>query len=56
MYTRMVIFGGLRSDGKTQVTIGCVPQVVDEIVEVVRLIPQERSATSRVHVQKGQMG
>ena len=23
-------------------TVGCVPQVVDEIIEVVRLIPQER--------------
>ena len=32
----------LRPDGKTQVTIECVPQVVDEIIEVVRLIPQER--------------
>ena len=32
----------LRPDGKTEVTIGCVPQVVDEIIEVVRLIPQER--------------
>ena len=42
MHTRMVIFGGLRPDGKTEVTIGCVPQVVDEIIEVVRLIPQER--------------
>ena len=32
----------LRADGKTQVTVGCVPQVVDEIIEVVRLLPQER--------------
>ena len=32
----------LRPDGKTQVTIEYVPQVVDEIIEIVRLIPQER--------------
>ena len=32
----------LRPDGKTQVTIEYVPKVVDEIIEVVRLIPQER--------------
>ena len=32
----------LRPDGKTQVTVEYVPQVVDEIIEVVRLIPQER--------------
>ena len=32
----------LRPDGKTQVTIEYVPKVVDEINEVVRLIPQER--------------
>ena len=32
----------LRSDGKTQVTIECVQQVVDKIIEVVRLILQER--------------
>ena len=31
-----------RPDGKTQVTIEYVPQVMEEIVEVVRLIPQER--------------
>ena len=35
-------FQRLRPDGKTQVTIEYVPQVVDEIIEVVRLIPQER--------------
>ena len=32
----------LRPDGKTQVAIEYVPKVVDEIIEVVRLIPQER--------------
>ena len=32
----------LRPDGKTQVTIEYVPKVVGEIIEVVRLIPQER--------------
>ena len=32
----------LRPDGKTQVTNEYVPQVMEEIVEVVRLIPQER--------------
>ena len=32
----------LRPDGKTQVTIEYVPQVMAEIVEVVRVIPQER--------------
>ena len=32
----------LRSDGTTQVATECVPQVVDEIIEVVRLILQER--------------
>ena len=32
----------LRPDGKTQVTIQYVPKIVDEIIEVVRLIPQER--------------
>ena len=31
----------LRPDGKTQVTIDCVPKVVEEIIEVVRLIPPE---------------
>ena len=31
----------LRPNGKTQVTIEYVPQVADEIIEVVRLIPQE---------------
>ena len=31
-----------RPDGKTQVTIEYVPRVADEIVGVVRLIPQER--------------
>ena len=31
----------LRPNGKTQVTIEHVPQVADEIIEVVRLIPQE---------------
>ena len=39
LYERMVIFGGCV---QTQVAIGYVPKVVDEIVEVVRLIPQER--------------
>ena len=32
----------LRSAGKTQLAIECVPQVVDEIIGVVRLILQER--------------
>ena len=32
----------LRPDGETQVTIEYVPNVVHEIIEVVRLIPQER--------------
>ena len=32
----------LRPDGKTQVTIECVPKIVDEIPEIVQLIPQER--------------
>ena len=31
----------LRPNGKTQVTIEYVPQVMEEIVDVVRLIPQE---------------
>ena len=50
----MVIFGGCVPDGKTQVTIEYVPQVVDEIIEVVRLIPQEsfqrRTVEQVVHV------
>ena len=32
----------LRPDGKTQVTIEYVPRIMEEIVEVVRLILQER--------------
>ena len=32
----------LRPDGETQVTIEYVPQVMEDIGEVVRLIPQER--------------
>ena len=32
----------LRPDDETQVTIEYVPKVVDKIIEVVRLIPQER--------------
>ena len=32
----------MRPDGKTQMTIEYVPQVTEEIAEVVRLFPQER--------------
>ena len=32
----------VRPDGRMQVTIEYVPQVMEEIVEIVRLIPQER--------------
>ena len=31
----------LRPDDKTQMTIQCVPKIMEEIIEVVRLIPQE---------------
>ena len=42
MYARMMIFGGCVPDGETQVMIEYVPQVMEEIDEVVRSIPQER--------------
>ena len=49
----------LRPDGKTQVTIECVPQVVDEIIEVVRQIPheriQQRTVEQIVHVSVAQV-
>ena len=41
----------MRPDGKTQMTIEYVPQVVDEIVEVVRLERvQQRTVEQIVHV------
>ena len=45
MYARMVTFGGC---------VQMIPQVVDEIIEVVRLIPpervQQRTVEQNVHV------
>ena len=50
----------LRPNGKTQVTIEYVPQAVDEVVEVVRLIPQEsvqqRTVEQIVRVSVPQVG
>ena len=49
----------LRPDGETQVTIEYVPQDLAEIVEVVRLIPQERfhqrTVEQIVHVTEPQI-
>ena len=47
MHARMVIFGRCV---QTQVTIEYVPQVMSEILEVVRLIPQEHGQIVDVSV------